>query len=1069
MKRKLLTLVGLSVTLLLTAAPITKETARKKALQFLTERGDNVAASRGAQSLEMQLRDGADVEKLHVFNVGQKEGFVIISGDDCTGDLILGYADRGEISTNNIPDNLRAWLQGYSDQISWMQQHGIKNEVAASRALTGSSVRKPVSPVMATLWNQGEPYSNYCPKMDSDGSIGTVTGCVATAAAQVMLYQAKKNNIPSTLTTVIPGYANNTGYWWYIDGNQASRMPQKPAITINWEEIPLEAEPSTSDAIEQVAHLMEYVGAGVKMQYDSGGSQSSSSDIPYMLKTYFGYDANVQCVERNNYTYSDWLNLIYQELTTNGPVLYSGQSTGGGHSFVLDGYSDEDYFYVNWGWGGMSNGYFKLSVMHSDHQGIGGSTSQDGYSYQQDAIIGVNPINSGIDISTRLTVSNAWPETVTHTRKSGNQDFSNVVLHSAMMNKTSTTQSFDFGFALYQDGVFKQILWQESVDNLHNNSGWSDYAIPSSFGAGLEDGIYQCVPVSRKKNSETWYPDFNSEAFYIKATVKGNTLTLEVNSIVNLLATSFTVSDSPTAGQPVTVRTTIQNNGTLYYGDLSLGYDYGGYQLLATQQIEMEAGKTSTIDFTFTPDFSGSLTLQVTDKNKKVIGSQNITISNGGLPSSSLTETTTVIHNGELTNSYFSGSYAIYGNTIMATVSIRNNDSYANAEGIRLAVYDLTAGRWVDDLEKIVPAVIPANSVLEIDYDISGFESDHYYQIYYCYVNGSNIKNTGNELSGTNVFYTIPGITTYDVTGAVSSIKMGDGKITIADNTLAAVDITGCGKKAVIPNSNPNTIYIIGSADNPSGLNGKNVVKGGVATTLTISDDYDFYTPIDFTATTATYTRKFTVGANGTGGWSTIVLPFEVSTVKQGGKTINWFHNSSDTGDFWLKEFVYEDGGTVYFDFADNLYANTPYIIAVPGNKWGDQYDLTNKDITFYGSNVTIPATGNSSVSGNNYKFDGTTVSKTVTDSYLLNSAGENFVLGDGTLQPFRACFKGVKMLVGSSKLAIASANSSVTAISEGGHVKSGSDNRYYNLQGQRVNQPRRGMYIVDGKKIIVK
>ena len=102
MKRKLLTLVGLSVTLLLTAAPITKETARKKALQFLTERGDNVAASRGAQSLEMQLRDGADVEKLHVFNVGQKEGFVIISGDDCTGDLILGYADRGEISTNNI-------------------------------------------------------------------------------------------------------------------------------------------------------------------------------------------------------------------------------------------------------------------------------------------------------------------------------------------------------------------------------------------------------------------------------------------------------------------------------------------------------------------------------------------------------------------------------------------------------------------------------------------------------------------------------------------------------------------------------------------------------------------------------------------------------------------------------------------------------------------------------------------------------------------------------------------------------------------------------------------------------
>ena len=72
-------------------------------------------------------------------------------------------------------------------------------------------------------------------------------------------------------------------------------------------------------------------------------------------------------------------------------------------------------------------------------------------------------------------------------------------------------------------------------------------------------------------------------------------------------------------------------------------------------------------------------------------------------------------------------------------------------------------------------------------------------------------------------------------------------------------------------------------------------------------------------------------------------------------------------------------------------------------------------------------------------------------------------------LQPFRACFKGVKMLVGSPKLAIASANSSVTAISEGGHVKSGSDNRYYNLQGQRVNQPHQGLYIVNGKKVIIK
>ena len=101
----------------------------------------------------MQLRDGADVEKLHVFNVGQKEGFVIISGDDCTGDLILGYADRGEITTENMPDNLRDWLQGYTDQIKWMQQQGIKTDVATARHRRTS--KETISPLLTTQWNRG--------------------------------------------------------------------------------------------------------------------------------------------------------------------------------------------------------------------------------------------------------------------------------------------------------------------------------------------------------------------------------------------------------------------------------------------------------------------------------------------------------------------------------------------------------------------------------------------------------------------------------------------------------------------------------------------------------------------------------------------------------------------------------------------------------------------------------------------------------------------------------------------------------------------------------------------------
>ena len=87
MRRNLFLAVALLFSSVLTAATVTREEARQLALRFLTEHGSGVAAARGMQSVPLQLRDAASVEQLHVFNVGQQEGVVIVSGDDCTGSL----------------------------------------------------------------------------------------------------------------------------------------------------------------------------------------------------------------------------------------------------------------------------------------------------------------------------------------------------------------------------------------------------------------------------------------------------------------------------------------------------------------------------------------------------------------------------------------------------------------------------------------------------------------------------------------------------------------------------------------------------------------------------------------------------------------------------------------------------------------------------------------------------------------------------------------------------------------------------------------------------------------------
>lgn len=831
MKRQLTAFISLFFGIALMAAPVSQEAARQKALQFLSGRSGNVAAARGMNQVKLQLKEGVVTDQLYVFNVGQKDGFVIVSGDDCTGDLVLGYADKGEISAENMPDNLRSWLQGYADQIQWMKEHGVRNDAAASRGAMKKS-KAAIPAMLKTKWDQGDPYNNYCPKMTSDGSVAAVTGCVATATAQVMYYQAKKHKIPSTTTTEIPGYQNKSGFYWYINGVQSTSMPAKSPVTIDWAKIPVEASPSTDDAKEQVARLMEYIGAGVQMQYRSsskGGSSASQEAATSALLNYFGYDPDVKSIYRDDFTYTDWVDAIYTELSTNGPVLYSGQSNSGGHAFVIDGYDHDDYFIVNWGWGGTSDGSFRLSALTPDDQGIGGGNPGDGYNTDQMAMINVCPKDDGVSLSDDacLTVQQLEARDKSYP----------LLVDYTLGNYTGWILNFEWALAVYKDGVSVKTIYEWDSKTYEIGMYSNGYRGYSNFANGLADGEYRLIAVSRKTGTSTWRPCIDSDKYYIKAIVSGGSVTL-------------------------------QNYPAIEY------YDANG-------------------------------TLQVID----------------------------------------------------------------------------------------------------------------------------------NATS-----FTVP-------------------------STALAVDLSKAdGVTSVTPNSNPNTLYFVGSSV-PSGLTGKNVIQNGTCATLTLTDGNGFYSPVDFTATKATYTRQFTQAATGTGGWSTIVVPFDVTTVKQGSKVIDWFHSGSDTGkNFWLKQFSSDGVGTVNFTYATAFTANTPYIIAVPGNSYGAGWDLTNKNITFEGSG-TVKATANTSVSKTNYEFIGMLAGKSVT-GYVLNAAGSQFKNTTATVDPFRAYFKSVGS--GSlGSLAIGS-DDDVTGIKTIGNLPQTMDD-YHNLQGRKVVTPTKGLYIVGGKKVVVK
>ena len=410
MKRLVLLLLSAMMTMMMMAGNVTPEQARQLATQFMTNHLTKVGPAHRANK-PIKLSMPIEVEGLHLFNLDDGNGFVIVSNDDRT-DAILGYSDEGTLDPENMPDNMRAWLRGYADQIKWMDEHGI-----TAKTSRRAGVKTDIGPLLVTRWNQSEPYNNLVKTTTYFTYEGAVTGCVATAMAQVMYYTSKKAGVPSSVTLKATDE---------YDTSYGKTIPVVPAGTVlNWSKMLPEYTSGsyTDDEATAVATLMQACGASVHMDYAnsaSGGSSAFAGDVPGALITYFGYKNTTQYVDRSSYTYANWIDMLYHELSVGRPVFYSGQSTGGGHAFVCDGYEYEDYFHINWGWGGKSDGYFKLSALDPDEQGIGGSSSTDGYHIGQGAIVGIQ-----LESGTGTIESN--PSTI------------NLTLNNVTASKTSMT------------------------------------------------------------------------------------------------------------------------------------------------------------------------------------------------------------------------------------------------------------------------------------------------------------------------------------------------------------------------------------------------------------------------------------------------------------------------------------------------------------------------------------------------------------------------------------------------------------------------------------------------------
>ena len=316
-------------------------------------------------------------------------------------------------------------------------------------------------------------------------------------------------------------------------------------------------------------------------------------------------------------------------------------------------------------------------------------------------------------------------------------------------------------------------------------------------------------------------------------------------------------------------------------------------------------------------------------------------------------------------------------------------------------------------------------------------------------------------------------IVTYQSDGTQTVVEV-TSNFYAAPNGILAVDITGAGITAAT-SVESNCLFIIGEGDPaPVGV-GNTIVKSGSSYTadhIDLTDGSDFYSPVDFTASNIEFTYYNDRWADGTNGWNTIMLPYDVSLVTADDNAIDWFHSSSDTDkQFWLKRFVSDEPDVVNFDFTDELKANTPYIIAFPGDHWGSEYDLSGKTLKFIGQDVTIHKSGEvSPVTGNYYSFIGDTKSVDAEDIYCLNPDGNKFDL-DNCSAPFRAYFKA--NMSNCTKICLSIRNgggtTGIVSISEESRSQ-GVTGAWYSLDGRKLDgkPTKKGIYVKNERKVVI-
>lgn len=523
--------------------PVSKAQAEKIAAEFMGKR-HSVSVPLACQPQRAMLQSGGKVQDdtppYYIFNAGDGEGFVIVSGDD-TAAPVLGYSDTGCIDVDNMPDNMAEWLRLNALYVERCADGSIEGGAQAAPRSGGTVV---VGPLLDGInWGQEYPFNEMCPTYYSGGQAKHYySGCVVAAATQIMRYYCWPSQGTGTKSYQFNGQTLSADFG---------------GTTYDWDNM-LKEYPDDGVTPEQVAAaatLTFHFDVAVEMEFSETGSGAASMLVPYAYREYFGYDDAVTMRRRNYYSSNEWLDIIKHELDEGRPVYYGATSDDGlnGHAFVCDGYDTEGYVHINWGWYGMSNGFFLVNHLNPSDLGAGGGSG--GYNRDQEIITGIQP----------PTDDNAPFERPLYGMDFRCSDYGDdFTVMDIITNYDVLPFSGQMSVVVTRDGEVLKVLADipdSHLDGYGTGSGYSFFPyvrnITTNVGPDVADGDCEVRIAFRETASSPWQfmRHENGSVSYVRAMAKDGKLTLHTDE---------------TPHPDVTLLAPLESDGDVYAGGSAL-------------------------------------------------------------------------------------------------------------------------------------------------------------------------------------------------------------------------------------------------------------------------------------------------------------------------------------------------------------------------------------------------------------------------------------------------------------------------------------------------------------------